>query len=155
MTTESDTPTRGHVVVIGIDGSETSWDALSWACGEAQRLHARAVAVFVGPTTETKMMAAGTALAPVGDYACVQKLMAEQAAQLKDEVERFASERDLDLTFVHTQGEVAKELLRVAETYSADLVVVGQSTKAIHHLAGSLGRRLVGKRGVPVIAVVP
>jgi nucleotide-binding universal stress UspA family protein len=92
---------------------------------------------------------------PVCDYGSLAAVTVERAEQLRAEVEHFASERDLALTFVHTRGEVAKELLRVAEKCSADLIVVGQSTKAIHHLAGSLGRRLVGKRGVPVVAVVP
>jgi hypothetical protein len=34
------------VVLLGIDGSETSWHALSWACGEARQLRGRAVGVF-------------------------------------------------------------------------------------------------------------
>ena len=28
------------VVLVGMDGSETSWDAVSWASGEARRLRA-------------------------------------------------------------------------------------------------------------------
>ena len=41
-------PVNGRVVV-GIDGSDTSWDAFCWACGETRRLGGRTVAVFVGP----------------------------------------------------------------------------------------------------------
>jgi hypothetical protein len=37
----------------------------------------------------------------------------------------------------------------------ADLIVVGRSAKMLHHLAGSLGRRLVSRRDAPVIVVVP
>jgi len=37
----------------------------------------------------------------------------------------------------------------------ADLIVVGKSAKMLHHLAGSLGRRLVARNDAPVIAVVP
>jgi hypothetical protein len=33
-------------VVVGVDGSGTSIDALSWACGEARRLGGRAIAVL-------------------------------------------------------------------------------------------------------------
>jgi len=42
----------------------------------------------------------------------------------------------------------------VRATY-ADLVVVGRSAKMRHHLAGSLGRRLVGRKDAPVVVVVP
>src|ERR1700689_1795985 len=38
--------------VVGVDGSENSWYALSWACGEARRLRGRAVAVFVSSSPE-------------------------------------------------------------------------------------------------------
>jgi hypothetical protein len=38
-------------IVVGIDGSDTSWDAFCWACGETNRLDGRTVAVFVGPTS--------------------------------------------------------------------------------------------------------
>jgi Universal stress protein family len=41
------------VVLVGMDGSETSWHALSWACGEARRLRGRAVAVFVSSSGGT------------------------------------------------------------------------------------------------------
>jgi len=37
----------------------------------------------------------------------------------------------------------------------ADLVVVGRSAKMRHHRAGSLGRRLVGRKDAPVVVVVP
>ena len=34
-------PVTAAVVVAGLDGSKTSWDAFWWACGEAQRLDGR------------------------------------------------------------------------------------------------------------------
>jgi hypothetical protein len=37
----------------------------------------------------------------------------------------------------------------------ADLVVVGRSAKMQHRRAGSLGRRLVGRKDAPVVVVVP
>jgi len=33
--------------------------------------------------------------------------------------------------------------------------VVGRSAKMRHHVAGSLGRRLVGRKDAPVVVVVP
>ena len=58
-------------------------------------------------------------------------------------------------SIVYTEGDIAKELLRIADADHADLLVVGRSTKVRHHLAGSLGRRLVGRRGAPIVVVVP
>ena len=52
-------------------------------------------------------------------------------------------------------GDDAVALTSVASAMQADLVVVGQSAKMRHHLAGSLGRRLVGRQDAPVVVVVP
>jgi hypothetical protein len=43
----------------------------------------------------------------------------------------------------------------VARAMHADLVVVGRSAKMRHRRAGSLGRRLVGRKDAPVVVVVP
>ena len=39
-------------IVVGLDGSPTSWDAFSWAAGEAVRANGRLVAVYVTPAIE-------------------------------------------------------------------------------------------------------
>ncbi len=142
--------------VVGIDGSATSWDAFCWACGETRRLGGRTVAVFVGPTPGGATAAATASLtgATVA-YGAIQQSMTDQSEQLADQVRAYGDDQGVDVTFVRTQGDTAKELLRIANADHADLLVVGRSTKARHHLAGSLGRRLVGKRGAPIIVVVP
>jgi hypothetical protein len=49
-------PDRDHVVepviVVGLDGSPSSWDAFCWAAGEAVRINGKVVAVHVVPLTE-------------------------------------------------------------------------------------------------------
>jgi len=70
-------------------------------------------------------------------------------------MEGYAVGHDVDLTFIHATGDAASELLRLATALRADQIVVGRSMKARHHLAGSLGRRLAGKREAPVVVVVP
>jgi nucleotide-binding universal stress UspA family protein len=142
-------------VVVGIDGSDTSWDAFCWACGETRRIGGRIVAVFVGPASG----AASTTAAFFGGgavaYGAIQQSMTDQAEELSDQVRAYGHDHGVDVAFVHSQGDTARELMRIANADHADLLVVGRSTKARHHLAGSLGRRLVGRRGAPIIVVVP
>ena len=122
-------PTGIATVVIGTDGSPTSWDAFSWGCGEARRMGGRVVAVFAG-----------------ADEAPEGQAIAEEAESIS---------HGLDLIFIHAPGDPATELLQVADAVHADLLVVGKSTKVRHRLAGSMGQRLIARRPVPVVVVVP
>jgi len=149
----SDKPINTRVVV-GIDGSDTSWDAFCWACGETRRLDGRTVAVFVGPASGASATAASFGGAVVA-YGAIQQTMTDKAEELSDQVRGYGRDHGVDVAFVYTQGDTARELLRIANADHADLLVVGRSTKARHHLAGSLGRRLVGRRDAPIIVVVP
>jgi nucleotide-binding universal stress UspA family protein len=142
-------------VVVGVDGSETSWDAFCWACGETGRLGGRAVGVFVSPVSGAASATAASFGGAVVAYGVIQQSMTDQAEQLSDQVRAYGHDHGVDVSFVHTQGDTASELLRIANAGHADLLVVGRSTKARHHLAGSLGRRLVGRSGAPIIVVVP
>ena len=145
------------VVLVGMDGSETSWDALSWACGEARRLRGRAVAVFVSSSADQGITVPASAFIGAVPFDCGwnDSAAAERADTLRRELERYAVGQDVDLTFVHTHGNAATELLRLAAARHADQIVVGRSMKVRHRLAGSLGRRLAGKRDAPVVVVVP
>jgi nucleotide-binding universal stress UspA family protein len=144
------------VVVVGIDGSNTSWDAFWWACGEGRRLGGRLVAVFVSSTPVIDAAAAAAALTGVVMVPVANdRRDTYHAEHLRGRVEKCAADADLAVLFVHAQGDAANELLEVARAEHADLIVVGRSTKARHHIVGSLSRRLVGRRDVPVIVVVP
>jgi nucleotide-binding universal stress UspA family protein len=150
-------PAERAAVVIGLDGSQTSWDAFWWACGEARRTGGQAVAVFVSSMSEASMAAmvsAATGIA-VCDYDEGERAAAGQARLLEAEVLRRTAGTGSAVTFVHAQGDPARELLRIAEDVRADLIVVGRSTKARHRLAGSLGRYLITKRCAPIVVVVP
>ena len=144
------------VVVVGLDGSETSWDAFWWAYGETQRLNGQLVAVFVSSSTAACMAAMPSAAAgvAVSDYVVVEQADAAEAMSLRAKVQGHSNDA-LDVAFVHARGDPARELLRIAEEVGADLIVVGRSIKARHQMAGSLGRSLIGKRRSPIIVVVP
>ena len=149
------TPAESAVVVIGLDGSAASWDAFWWACGEATRLHGRAIAVHVSPLVATTAVAAAPDLTVCCDYQALHDAATEHAAELRAEAHRQAAGQSLDLTFIHTWGDPVDELLRVSRAVEATLIAVGRSTKLGHRIAGSLGRRLISKQCVPLIVVVP
>ena len=77
------------------------------------------------------------------------------AEELAGEVARRADELGVEVSFVREKGDAAHVLTEVARSEHADLVAVGRSTKALHPLAGSVSRRLVRGRHLPVTVVVP
>jgi nucleotide-binding universal stress UspA family protein len=149
-------PGRVAVVVVGLDGSSTSWDAFYWACGEARRLEGRAVAVYVTSVAPgcACVAAAAAAGAAISDCSAFISADTDRAAELEAEARRNIT-ADLMLTFLHVRGDTATELVRVARAVEADLIVVGRSTKILHHLSGALGRRLMTKRMAPAVVIVP
>src|SRR5580692_2938833 len=78
-------------VVVGIDGSDTSWDAFSWACGESRRLGGRVVAVFVGPTSGVASATAAS-FGPVVAYGAILQTLTNQAEKLSDQVHAYGQD---------------------------------------------------------------
>jgi nucleotide-binding universal stress UspA family protein len=142
------------VLVVGMDDSPPSWDAFSWAAGEAQRRNGRIVAVFATPLGAPNVAAAVAVAAPM-DYAAVAESEDQIAEQLRSQVEQRADELGVEVSFMREYGDPAQALRQVAGTVHADLIVVGRSAKRLHHFAGSLSRRLVLNHKLPVIVVVP
>src|SRR4051794_33330230 len=149
---ESDTgiPHASQVIVVGVDGSPSSWDAFAWAAGAAARGNGRLVAVHVGPVADP----AAAFGVPI-DYAGVEATRQEIAQELQIEVERLANELGVHVSFVVERGDVTRAVANVAKELNADLVVVGRSAKALHHIAGSLSHRLTCRNDAPVVVVVP
>ena len=73
------------MLVVGVDGSAPSWDALAWAAGEAKRGNGRIVAVFVTPAIQPEEALGSTA--PLG-YAAAVDARDQVAEELADEVAR-------------------------------------------------------------------
>jgi hypothetical protein len=143
-------------VVIGFDGSDTSWDALWWACGEVRRLGGRALVVFVSSAVDAEIaMASAVGFDAAAYAAAADSASAEHAGQLWSEVQRGGVGQEVELEFIHARGDPVEQLLHIAEAAGADAIAVGRSTKARHRLAGSLGRRLIAKRRAPIIVIVP
>ncbi len=145
-----------RTIVVGLDGSQTSWNAFWWACGEAARSAARLVAAFVTSDDRISAAQAVSVLAGVPlDYGAFGSATAQQAAELEADARRQAGEQHVPIEFVHSYGDPAAELVSLARRAQADLIVVGKSTSIVHRLAGSVSKRLTGHRTTPVIVVVP
>jgi len=139
-------------LVVGVDGSAPSWDALAWAAGEARRGNGRIVAVFVTSLIEPEEALGSTA--PLG-YAAAADARDQMAGELAAEVGRRADTLGVEVRFIRRIGDAVRVLTDVALSEHADLMVVGRSAKILHRLAGSVSRRLVLNRDSPVIVVVP
>jgi nucleotide-binding universal stress UspA family protein len=137
-----------QVIVVGLDGSPGSWDAFCWAAGQATRARGSLIAVYA--------TSAMTPALPVdGYFGYAEQATQEVAAGLKAEAELRAAEAGAQLTFVRELGDTVHALISVARSAHADMVVVGRSAKMLHHLAGSVGRRLASRQDAPVVVVVP
>lgn len=137
-------------IVVGLDGSATSWDAFAWAAGEALRTDGCLVAVYVMPYSDPT-----AALGVPYDFGAARDTQKELAAEIEAEAESRAHEAGVQLSFVGEYGDAIGTLSDVAREVNARLVVVGRSSKRWHRLTGSLGHRLTCRKDAPVVVVVP
>lgn len=137
------------VIMAGVDGSDSSWRAASYAAGLARRQGALLALVYVQPI-------------PVSSAPGVVGVMAQAAAEIAEEIgaqarrdaERLGDVyRNLRWEFHTFRGDPYSGLVRTADDLRADAVVVGASEKAGHRFIGSLAVRLVKAARWPVTVV--
>lgn len=143
-------------IVVWVDGSAPSHEALRWAVAEARLREARVVAVhvwtFVPPTPigEPGMIAM-----PAGDY--TGQLEAERSAaeaELEGALaEAVDTDAPTDIERKLAEGDAGAQL--VAEAEGADLLVVGWRGRAgiASVLLGSVSRHVVSHAPCPVVVV--
>ncbi|SDP03775.1 Nucleotide-binding universal stress protein, UspA family [Klenkia soli] len=135
------------VVLVGVDGSETSLRAAAYAAGLARRQHSRLVVVHV--------RSAFTPLAGLvpGSAAVASGAAGEIADEVQELVARGAAQIGIPVEYVVAAGDPAVEITRVADRMLADAVVVGTSEQAGHRWVGSIAVRLVRAGRWPVTVV--
>jgi nucleotide-binding universal stress UspA family protein len=135
------------LVVVGVDGTPSAWRAFAWACGHARRSHCPVLAIYASNTGFLDCsIPSGMAAAAAAQAAL------EVAANLRDEVLRWAADFGVPVRFEHHRGDPARALVGAADEYNADLVVIGAS-RPLHRLAGSMAGRLARTGRLPLVVV--
>jgi len=134
------------LILVGVDGSRTSWRAAAYAAGLARRQRSRLLAMHVARLSASIGAAPGLAAA-VGEAA------SQEADNLGKYLRDRAAEIGVDLEFRSVVGDPWTELTRAATESKADAVIVGASEHAGHRIVGSLATRLVRAGRWPVTVV--
>ncbi|MER6070318.1 universal stress protein [Streptomyces sp. NPDC001852] len=136
------------VIVVGVDGSDSSLRAAAYAGGLARRQHALLAVVYVQP-----VLAAGAALgAPVAET--TDEIAEDLVAYIRQAAERVKGIFEVRWEFHTFRGDPYSGLVKAADELKADAVVVGASEQAGHRIIGSVAIRLV-KAGRWPVTVVP
>jgi nucleotide-binding universal stress UspA family protein len=134
------------VLLVGVDGSDTSLRAAAYAAGMARRQQARLVILYVRPFSVVPGIEAGAVTSMQEAYDAV-------AAELRKNAEEQAPRLGIDVVVVEREGNPYTEIVRLAGEIQADAVIVGASTKAGHRFVGSLAVHLVRASRWPVTVV--
>lgn len=145
------TPHQAPVLLVGVDGTLGSRDALEAASDLALATGARLLAVHVESTPAA--IALGSAVA-TGALAEANDLAAD-AAHL--DCELVLAARPVDWSFVTRRGDIVSELQRSAEENRAACIVVGRHGHRLvsRMVLGSVTGRLVHHAPIPVLVVPP
>lgn len=139
-----------RVIVVGIDGSDSSMRATSYAVGLARRQNSFLAVVYIQPVGGTVGSAAfAGALAETG-----QQLAEELEANLRTAFEASREFYQIRWKFYTLRGDPFHGLVSTADELKADAVVVGGSEGLGHRVIGSIALRLV-KTGRWPVTVVP
>jgi nucleotide-binding universal stress UspA family protein len=131
------------VLVVGIDGSDTSWRAMYYALGLARRQHSEVIAVF----------AVTVAVAFNGMPTGIYQDPADLAGELKPAVLGLAGECCVPTQFLCVVGDPVITLTAIAAQHRADAIIIGASQALGHRLFGSKALRAVRRCPCPVTVV--
>ena len=134
------------VLLVGVDGSDSSLRAGAYAAGMARRQQARLVCLYVRSFSAVAGVGAGAATS-------MQEAHDSVAAELRQTAEEQGARLGIDIIFVERDGNPFAEIVRLADEIQADAVIVGASTKAGHRFVGSLAVHLVRASRWPVTVV--
>ena len=147
--TTADQPDRGRVVV-GVDGSRSSVDALGWAMAEAARRHAELAVVIAYHRHQLE-----SPIGPPGavDHDSVRKASVALADELVADAQASSGEAPVAVDVIAVAGGAAGAL--VATAAGADLLVVGCRGRGRLRgtLLGSVSRQCLHHAPCPVVVI--
>ncbi|MGH8960585.1 MAG: universal stress protein [Jatrophihabitantaceae bacterium] len=134
------------LILVAVDGSETSLRAGAYAAGMAHRQHSRLTCLYV----HSPNLLGATVPAVVAATAAQNATVAQE---LREMVEVQAPRLNIEVSFVERHGSPYNAIAQLADELRADAIVVGASTKSGHRFVGSLATHLVRAARWPVIVV--
>jgi len=141
-----------HTLVVGVDGSKSSFAALVHAADLAERTDSQLSVVFVHDP--------GTAAALAGSFDGSAELYVERSVQELEAASReyafdLLANRALEWTFDVAVGEPAHELVDFAVSRAADVIVVGGRGHSLLGglVLGSIAQKLVRCSPISVLVV--
>ncbi|HEX4432418.1 MAG TPA: universal stress protein [Frankiaceae bacterium] len=136
-------------IVVGVDGSECSLRAVSYAAGLARRQGAVLVAVFVRKSPSGFAYLANTP----GALAAVVEAESATESRIRDEVAEECAAAGVEGSLVVRTGSCLRAVVGIADQRQAHAVIVGSRPGLIGRFLPSGMRRLVGRAGRPVVLV--
>lgn len=152
----SDIPDQGPgaapkriIMLVGVDGSDSSLRARAYAVGMARRSGAFLIMVYV------RQLSTLTAFASAPGTAAVEEAEEAVAAELRQEMSVLARDPGppLEAELVECTGSPFHALTQIAAQRRADAIIVGASKQAGHRFVGSLAVHLVRNAACPVTVV--
>ncbi len=134
-------------LVVGVDGSDTSWRALYYAFGLARRQRTTVIAVYA----VTAPVGAGVYDATIVDAA--EQTNRQISDELQSAIRVLAGDYGVRTEFLSRPGDAVRTLTVIAAERHADALIIGASHALIHRLLGSKAVRAVRKRPCPVTVV--
>jgi nucleotide-binding universal stress UspA family protein len=143
-------------IVVGVDGSDASHEALRWAADEARLRSASLVAVYAWAFVPPQPIGDPGMLAmPAGDLPGQLEAESEAAQIALDDavVEALGTDPAVGVEKRLVEGEAGDVL--VAESKAAEIVVVGSHGRSglKAALLGSVSRHVVAHAACPVVVV--
>ena len=144
-------------ILMPVDYSDASREAVKYACYLASKLGARLDVVHVWDrpayVSDTVVVAQ-----PGGKPKSLADMIRENAeSEMKEFLQGCQVPAGVELTSHLESGEPASTILKVAEQQGVDMVIVGTHgrTGVRHLLLGSIAEKLVRLSPVPVLTVPP
>ena len=143
-------------IVVGVDGSDASTEALRWAADEARLRSASLVAVYAWAFVPPQPIGdPGMLAVPAGDLPGQLDAESEAAQVALDNAvaDALGADPAIDLERKLVEGDAGEVL--VAESKAAELVVVGSHGRSGFKAAllGSVSRHVVDHAACPVVVV--